>query len=155
MAGGRPTGYRPPCSYIHTEEDMRKWLLEWHASPYVIERKKKRNSWKRKNLLESPSRRIRNATEARMWTALKGRSDGKLFSRLTYSLSDLVNHLETKFADGMSWENYGDWHIDHIKPCALFDQTKPEEFTECWNLKNLQPLWESENVRKGAFYVCT
>ena len=89
-----------------------------------------------------------------MWAALKGvRKDGKLFSRLKYTAEDLVMHLESNFQDGMSWSNYGKWHIDHIKPCALFDLTKELEFEECWSLKNLQPLWAVENMKKGASYA--
>ena len=42
------------------------------------------------------------------------------------SLIELKEHLESQFKEGMSWDNYGvkGWHIDHIKPCALFDLSK-------------------------------
>ena len=43
-------------------------------------------------------------------------------------------------------------HVDHIRPCAAFDLTSAEDFAACWSLENLQPLWASENVRKGASY---
>jgi hypothetical protein len=51
----------------------------------------------------------------------------------------------------MSWENHGrgGWHIDHIVPCALFDLTRPEQQKSCFNYKNLQPLWEKDNLIKG------
>lgn len=100
----------------------------------------------------SPSQKLRNSVSARMWAALKGRSDGALFSRLGYSLEDLCFHLERLFQTGMTWANYGKWHVDHRKPCALFDQRNPEHFTECWALTNLQPLWAGDNIRKGARY---
>ena len=107
-----------------------------------------RNAYRREN----PSVRISDGVRSRMWAALKGRSDGRLFSRLGYSIDELMSHLEAQFKPGMSWENYGKWHIDHIKPCALFNQEDDAEFAECWSLNNLQPLWASENVRKGASY---
>ena len=50
----------------------------------------------------------------------------------------------------MSWENYGKWHIDHIIPCNIFDLTIPSQQEECFNWKNLQPLWAADNLRKGS-----
>jgi hypothetical protein len=51
----------------------------------------------------------------------------------------------------MSWENYGlgGWEIDHIIPCVKFNMTKLEEQKACFNYKNLQPLWASENRQKN------
>jgi hypothetical protein len=44
-------------------------------------------------------------------------------------------------------------HVDHKRPCAAFDQTDPVQFAECWALDNLQPLWASDNIKKGARYA--
>ena len=118
----------------------------------IAARKKIRADGKRRRRASSPSRRLVDATRARIWASLKGRTDGALFSRLEYSLDNLKKHLEGLFREGMTWENYGRWHVDHIKPCASFDLTDPEQFSECWALKNLQPLWSQENCRKGARY---
>ena len=57
--------------------------------------------------------------------------------------------IESQFVDGMSWDNHGEWHIDHIRPCASFDLSDPEQQKECFNYKNLQPLWAEDNLRKG------
>lgn len=59
-------------------------------------------------------------------------------------------YLEAKFIDGMSWDNQGKWHIDHIRPCASFDLTDPEQQKQCFHYSNLQPLWASDNIKKGA-----
>jgi len=66
----------------------------------------------------------------------------------------LKQHLESQFQDGMSWDNYGlyGWHIDHIRPCASFDLTDPEQQKECFHYSNLQPLWAEDNLKKGAKY---
>ncbi len=66
------------------------------------------------------------------------------------SIDFLKQHLESKFKSGMTWENYGKWHVDHIKPCASFDLSKPEEQKKCFNYNNLQPLWAVDNLRKGC-----
>jgi hypothetical protein len=63
----------------------------------------------------------------------------------------LKKYLESKFTTGMSWKNYGfyGWHIDHIKPCASFDLSKPSEQRKCFHYTNLQPLWAKDNLSKG------
>lgn len=49
----------------------------------------------------------------------------------------------------MSWENYGQWEVDHIKSLASFDLTDPIQLAEACNFSNLQPLWALDNNRKG------
>ena len=56
-------------------------------------------------------------------------------------------HIERKFLDGMSWGNYGEWHVDHIKPISSFDKTEIPEVIN--SLDNLQPLWAFDNLSKG------
>ncbi len=67
-----------------------------------------------------------------------------------YPLADLMKHLEKQFANGMTWENYGKWHIDHIIPISAFNFTLPKhlDFRKCWALKNLQPMWAKDNKEK-------
>ena len=52
----------------------------------------------------------------------------------------------------MTLENYGKWHIDHIKPVTRFDLTKPNELEKCFHYSNLQPMWAEENIKKGNKY---
>lgn len=68
------------------------------------------------------------------------------------SIEDFKKYMESKFSEGMSWENYGEWHIDHIKPCCLFDLSCEEAQKTCFNYKNLQPLWAKDNISKGRSY---
>jgi hypothetical protein len=60
------------------------------------------------------------------------------------------SYMESKFQDGMSWENYGQWHVDHIKPISL--ATTEQEIIELNHYTNLQPLWASENFKKSNRY---
>lgn len=71
---------------------------------------------------------------------------------LHYTPAQLRAHLELRFKPGMTWENKGEWHIDHIRPVSSFkiNSVHSEAFRECFGLANLQPLWWWENVSKGA-----
>lgn len=79
---------------------------------------------------------------------------GHYFEILGYQPEDLIIHLEKQFINGMTWENYGEWHVDHIKPISLFNFTdiNDDEFKKCWSLDNLQPLWAKENLLKSNKY---
>lgn len=66
--------------------------------------------------------------------------------------SELVTHIESQFQPGMSWENRRLWHLDHIRPCASFDLTDPEQQRLCFHFSNLRPLWAGDNLRKGSKY---
>jgi len=68
------------------------------------------------------------------------------------SINFLKKHLQSKFKSGMSWSNYGKWHVDHIRPCASFDLSKELEQRKCFHYTNLQPLWALENLRKSSKY---
>ena len=73
------------------------------------------------------------------------------FDVLQYTPEELIKHLELQFKDDMIWENYGEWHVDHIKPISSFNivEMGDEEFMKCWSLGNLQPMWGEENIRKS------
>jgi hypothetical protein len=89
----------------------------------------------------------------RLNASLKGRI--KTFSAirdLGCSLDELKKHIESKFQEGMSWTNYGKWHLDHIKPLSLFDLSHPDELKKACHFSNLQPLWEIDNKKKSSKY---
>lgn len=60
----------------------------------------------------------------------------------------LRQHIENQFAPGMSWQNRGMWHIDHIVPLA--SATTEQEFFSLCHYTNLQPLWALDNQRKQS-----
>jgi hypothetical protein len=86
----------------------------------------------------------------RVYSALKHAS--KALHTMEYvgcSAVFLREHIENQFTEGMTWENQGKWHIDHIRPCASFDLSKEEERHKCFHYTNLQPLWAHDNLVKG------
>jgi hypothetical protein len=66
------------------------------------------------------------------------------------SQDHLIKHIEMQFQSGMSWSNHGEWHIDHIIPCASFDLKDPIQQKTCFNWTNLQPLWGIDNIKKSC-----
>jgi hypothetical protein len=60
----------------------------------------------------------------------------------------LKEHLEQQFTEGMSWDNQGKWHIDHIIP--LSSAKTEEEIYKLCHYTNLQPLWAEDNLNKGC-----
>ena len=89
----------------------------------------------------------------RVHNALKGnRKASSTTELLGCSIEECRKHLEDQFEDGMTWENHGEWHIDHRRPCASFDLVNEEEQRMCFHHTNLQPMWGPENSSKGAFF---
>lgn len=120
----------------------------------VDQKSRTRAARRKASMQANPGSRLRASVATRIWKCLKNnQSDGALFSRLAYSIEQLKTALEAKFTPGMTWENYGKWHVDHLRPCASFDLNDQSEFAKCWALTNLQPLWARDNLRKGAKYA--
>ncbi len=96
--------------------------------------------------------RISNAMGTGIWEGIKKKKEGRHWESLVgYTLKDLRCHLEKQFIKGMTWENYGKWHIDHKIPISFFVFNSPDdaEFKYCWSLDNLQPLWAKDNISKS------
>ena len=108
---------------------------------------------KRQRLKNDPVYRTLHRQRSRIWDALKRNIKSSSTMELVgCSIDKLKQHLESKFTEGMSWDNYGEWHVDHIKPCSSFDLTQPDQQRQCFNYKNLQPLWAADNLSKGDSY---
>lgn len=97
--------------------------------------------------------RIKAATSVALRRVLNGEKAGRrTFDLLGYTTDDLRQHIEKLFAPGMSWDNYGDWHVDHERPIASFsfDVDPIATIKECWALTNLKPMWGPDNKRKSS-----
>ena len=76
--------------------------------------------------------------------------EGYTIDLLGYSATDLKNHLESLFTDGMSWDNRGEWHVDHIKRVSEFDKDTHPSIVNA--LSNLRPLWATTREINGVIY---
>lgn len=143
-------------------ETQKNWIKNNREKSNNIKKKYKINN--RDKCLESArqySKRMRldnfkrlsaNTSKA-IWESLKGNKNRRRWESIVgYTIENLVNHLELKFKDGMTWDNYGQyWHLDHIKPLSWFDLSL--EFNDAWSLNNLQPLEASINLSKCNRYI--
>lgn len=76
----------------------------------------------------------------------------KTFELFGYSPKELFDNIRIKLKDGMTFDNYGLWHVDHIKPLSKFDLKKEDEIKKAWHFNNLQCLWAIDNLKKGNRY---
>lgn len=116
------------------------------ANPHVA------REYQRKRRAENVNQRVNDAMGNRFRDVLRSNKGGRSWKHLAgYDVHQLKSHLEGLFVEGMTWDNYGEWHIDHVRPVASFDFTKDLLSTvrACWALSNLQPLWALDNIRKG------
>lgn len=131
---------------LKNKEKCKQLSKNWYEKnkKYIREKIKKRYG-------TDPNFKMRSNISRRILLALKGRCKSANTMTLlgVSNIEFLWAHLEKQFKPGMTKENHGLWHIDHIIPCFSFDLTKAEEQAKCFHYTNLQPLWASENLSKG------
>jgi len=139
--------------YEQNKEHRKQYLKEYREKNIDKIRENKRN-YERTRKANDPIYKLINNFRTAIYQVLKEnqvQKNGHYFDILKYSPENLIEHLESKFKDNMTWDNYGEWHVDHIKPISSFKITEigDNEFMSCWSLDNLQPLWGDENIRKS------
>ena len=107
----------------------------------------------------NPQQRLKETLYSRIATAMsalrKRRNDpalkkaGSAVKDLGCTLEFLEKYIEGQFQEGMTWDNYGEWEVDHIVPLAKLDLTNPEDFAKACHYSNLQPLWWQDNLKKS------
>ncbi len=109
--------------------------------------------YKRKRRAEDPKWRLGDNISRLIRKGLKRgyRKGSRTEEILGISHSEFAGWMESKFSDGMSWDNMGEWHIDHIIP--LCSAKTEEEYRKLNHYTNLQPLWGEENLQKGGSYI--
>ena len=137
------------CDEIHREkrsESRRKRFQENKQKEYAYKYARRKSNLQMR-FTETLSATVRHSIKRK-----SGIKAYRTIELLGCTVKFLMNHLESKFTDGMNWDNYGyeGWHVDHIKPCACFDLRKPQEQKKCFNYTNLQPLWKNDNLTKNS-----
>lgn len=137
--------------YKKDNQDYYKQKYKDYYQKHKEKIKQRSKEYLYKRIDEDPAFKILQRCRARLYKAIKGKTKTKRTKDLIgCSPEYLLQHLESQFQDGMTWDNYGEWHIDHIRPCASFDFTDEKQQKECFNYRNLQPLWAENNFSKSA-----
>jgi hypothetical protein len=63
------------------------------------------------------------------------------------SFHEFKEYIQKQFSEGMSWDNYGKWHLEHIIPVSL-GKTETEVIELC-HYTNYRPYWGKENISKS------
>lgn len=146
-------------AHVHSRAKILCLDFSSHVSLWKAfnEKKKARNKWKEQTST------IGGVVYSRMRTRLRQgvkrglrNPDAKsvTFSRIGYSVQDLVGRLESTMPSDASWSDFmnGRLHIDHIRPLASFDLSDESQIIEAYALSNLQLLWARDNIRKNSMW---
>ena len=124
---------------------------KYHQKPEV---KKRTNYLRMKKYHTDPVHRLKDIRRRQLLQfikSVKGTKTGRTEELLGYTAEELKTHLESLFQEGMTWDNQGDWHIDHIIPQSYF--TSIDQIRECFALSNLKPEWGEWNMSKGNRFI--
>jgi len=141
--------------YLDNRESILKQKAEYRDNPekrqynkdyikkYKVENREKYYKYRNDNPHIIAWRSVLYSTLKRLGTDKQGHT----IDMLGYSALELKEYIESLFLPGMSWDNHGEWHIDHIRPVTNFSNT--EDVKVVCALENLQPLWEFDNLSKS------
>ena len=125
-----------------------RYYTEWkaenseHAASYINDYHKQRRA---KDPLYRLQQNMRSTCNGIIKRLSLGKKPVSTFKWIGCSPEELKEHLESLFTEGMTWENYGEWHVDHIRPVCSFSA---EEWEQVNHYTNLQPLWAEDNYAK-------
>ena len=141
--------------YESNKKKIQEYKKNWAKKNYNPEKRKQQFlKTKEKIYLRNKTRydtdilyRLKKCISRRLYMALKKSKSKKTLEYLGCSISDLKIHIENKFTDNITWENYGKWHIDHIIP--LSSAKCENDIYRLSHYTNLQPLWAIDNIKKS------
>ena len=110
-----------------------------------------KKQYRKKRRQTDPLFKMMSNLRTRTWKAFKNKGyskDSRTQEMLGVDWKVAKQHIENQFTKGMNWDNYGEWHIDHIIPLASANTEK--ELTKLCHYSNLQPLWAEDNLSKGS-----
>lgn len=147
--------------YIADNRERRLEYARKYRAANKVKRKEYQDQWRQNNpnyhtdymrevWYKRPSSKMISQMRHSLSRCLSEPKYGRTHELIGYTNEELVSHIESLFKDGMTWGNYGDWEIDHIKPVSLFVKEGETDPSVINHLTNLQPLWKDENRTKGS-----
>lgn len=154
---GIKNGKRPECKVcgkevrnLYYERPEIKTQQKTYICEYIKNNsdkvKSRRNKWFRKKTETDILFRLRRNLRNRIYKFI-GKCSIRTKDIVGIESHELKIYLENQFNDGMCWENYGEWQIDHIIP--LSSAITEEEIYKLCYYTNLQPLWKIDNIKKS------
>lgn len=152
---GSKDGYRSMCKKCRSDKfknDYRNLsefskIHQERTKEYRINNRKKVNEYFKDRYIRKPHEYAWRGMLGSVIRRLGRKKESSTYEVLGYSAEQLKNHMENLFVEGMSWDNWGEWHIDHKIPISNFDKDEDPKIVN--SLKNLQPMWAAENIRKS------
>ena len=129
--------------------ESNKNKVKAHTKAWREANKDKRNAYEIQRRKTDPLYKIKGNLRTRTHDAFRRNGyskNTKTQEMLGVDWEIAKTHIERQFKKGMSWNNYGEWHIDHIIPLA--SATTEEKLKKLCHYTNLQPLWAEENLSK-------
>lgn len=148
---GAKKGLRSECKICSSQR--RKTYYKDNKKKII----KQTSTYTQNRMKTDPAFKIERKMRNRLYHALKSADVVKRQRTMKYiqcTPSFLVDWLKYQLYDGMTFKNYGKaWHVDHCKPCALFDFSNEQEIFECFHWSNLRPYLASKNLHKHKSYT--
>jgi hypothetical protein len=152
---GSKDGYRSMCkecraikfkdNYQNSSEFSREHKKR--TKNYRLNNREKVNQYFKDRYIDKPHEYAWRGMLSSVIRRFGGKKELSTYETLGYSAEQLKKHLENLFTEGMSWENWGEWHIDHKIPISCFNKNEDPKVVN--SLDNLQPLWAVENIKKS------
>ena len=134
------------CNKAYNQSEAGKAYMKAYRQTEA--RKAKRKAYKKNRYDNDPVFKLQCNLRSGFCDWIKGnRKTCKTEQYVGCTYQELLDHLESQFEEGMTWENQGEWQVDHFKAQSRFDPTIEEEAFKCWHYTNLQPMWASENIK--------
>lgn len=155
-------GYKSKCKNCYLEKvknynaENKNSQVTYHQKYYIenkvslLERQKKYNKQYQNDRRKTDiNYRLAAMLRTTIYRCVKGTIKVASSVRdLGCSIEYFKNYIEQKFQEGMTWKNYGEWHLDHIIPLSKFDLRDRSHFLIACNYTNYQPLWAADNIKK-------
>ena len=130
-------------------ERKREYQRKWYADNYKGKpNSKAKSAQRRERYATDPNYKTRQRIHSDMYKVTRGiLKSGKMFALLGCTLDELSAHIEAQFEEGMSFDNLGQWELDHVKPLHTFDLTDEAQLQTACHYSNTRPLWRQDNRR--------
>jgi len=130
---------------LKNKEIENKKCNEWYRK-----NKHKVNKWYKNKIATDPLFKLTSNIRTLIRISIKGKGytkKSKTYQILGCTFEEFKQHLENKFTEGMTWDNAGKWHLDHIYPVSR--ATDEQHLIQLNHYTNFQPLWAKDNIKKS------